>query len=294
MRIFVTGASGFVGSAVSRELVSAGFEVVGVARTDAAATTVAASGARVHRADLEHPESLRSGAAEADAVIHAGFVHDFSRFKACCELDREVIAVLGSALAGPQCPLIVTSAIGVLGGGAVTEETLPPSPSPNPRVATEEAARTLLDRGVNVSIVRLPPTTHGRGDHGFLPMLIDIARQKGAAAYVEDGQNRWPAVHREDAAQVYRLAVERNVAGAYYHAVAEEGVPFRSFTEVIGRRLQLPVVSKTREEAAAHFGWLAHFASSNFMASSARTREQLGWTPTRPGLLADLDQPHYF
>jgi len=295
MRIFVTGASGFVGSAVVRELISAGFEVVGLARTEAAAKAVADARAQVFRGDLERPDSLRRAAAEADAVLHVGFVHDFSNFKACCELDREVIATLGSALTGSKRPLIITSAIGVLPTGAtVTEETMPLSPSPNPRAATEEAARALLDRGVNVSVVRLPPSTHGQGDHGFVPMLIDIARKRGAAAYVDDGQNRWSAVHRDDAAKVYRLAIERNSPGAYYHAIAEDGVPFRRIAEVIGRRLQLPIISKTREDAAVHFGFLAHFAASSITASSALTQAQLDWKPSLPSLLADLDQPYYF
>ena len=295
MRIFVTGASGFVGSAVVREFVSAGFDVVGLARSEAAAKVVADARAQVFRGDLERPDSLRPAAAAADAVLHTGFVHDFSKFKAYCELDREVIKALGSALAGSKCPLIITSAIGVLPTGAtVTEETMPLTPNPNPRAATEEAARELLDRGVNVSVVRLPPSTHGQGDHGFVPMLIDIARKNGAAAYVEGGQNRWSAVHRDDAAKVYRLAVERHSPGAYYHAVAEEGVPFHSIAEVIGRRLQLPVMSQTREEAAVHFGFLAHFAASNITASSVLTQARLDWKPSLPSLLADLDQPHYF
>lgn len=294
-RIFVTGASGFVGSAVVRELISAGFEVVGLARSESGASAVAAARASVFRGDLEQPETLRRAAAEADAVVHTGFVHDFSKFKACCELDREVIAVLGSALAGPHCPLIVTSAIGVLPPESVaTEEARPRSPSPNPRAATEAAVTALLERGLNVSVVRLPPTTHGPGDHGFVPMLIETARKQGAAAYVDDGQNRWSAIHRDDAAAVYRLAMERNVPGRYYHAVAEEGVPFRSIAELLGRRLQVPVVSKLRRDAEAHFGWLTHFASSDIAASSLRTQAEPGFQPSRPELLADLEQSGYF
>jgi nucleoside-diphosphate-sugar epimerase len=295
MRIFVTGASGFVGSAVVRELISAGHVVAGLARSDAAAKAVADVGAEVYRGDLERPASLMRGAAEADAVIHTGFIHDFSKFKASCELDREVIAALGSALHGTKRPLIVTSAIGALPSKTVvTEHTMPLSPSPNPRAATEEAARALTERGVNVSVVRLPPSTHGEGDHGFVPILIKIARDKGAAAFVGEGQNRWPAVHRADAAKVFRLAVERGSAGAYYHAVAEEGVPFRQIAEVIGRRLTVPVVSKSQDEAAAHFTWFAHFAAMNVTASSSETQERLQWRPAQPGLIADLDHLYYF
>jgi len=294
MRIFITGASGFVGSAVVRELTAVGHEVVGLARSDAAAQLVRAAGATAYRGDLDDLDSLARAASESDAVIHTGFVHDFSKFKASCELDRGVIATLGTALVGTTRPLIVTSAIGVLPGGhTVTEQTMPRSPSPNPRAATEEAVRSLLDRGVNVSVVRLPPSTHGEGDHGFVPILIRLARETGVSAIVDDGHNHWPAVHRVDAASVYRRALERGTPGAYYHAVAEEGVPFRQIAEVIGRRLRVPVVAKRPDEAAAHFTWFAHFAAMNVTASSAQTRAQLQWQPTQPGLLEDLDQPHY-
>lgn len=296
MRIFITGASGFVGAAVVREFISAGHNVVGLARSDSAAKVIADTGAVVYRGDLERAESLERGASEADAIIHTGFNHDFSKFKASCENDRKVIDALGSALAHSKQPLIVTSAIGVLPpGSVVTEQTMPLSRSPNPRAATEEAVRALIDRGVNVSVVRLPPSTHGEGDHGFVPMLIKIARDNGASAYIGEGLNRWPAVHRFDAAKVYRLAVERATRGAYYHAVAEEGVPFRQIAEVIGRCLKVPVVSKSQDEAAAHFtSFFAHFAAMNVTASSKQTQEQLQWRPTLPGLIADLDQPYYF
>jgi nucleoside-diphosphate-sugar epimerase len=295
MRIFVTGASGFVGSAVVREFISAGHEVVGLARSDASAKLVADARATVYRGDLEKPESLARGASESDAIIHTGFLHDFSHFKANCELDRKVIDVLGSAIAGSKRPFIVTSAIGVLSsGGVATEHTMPLHPSPNPRAASEEAARALLDRGINVSIVRLPPSTHGEGDQGFVATLIKIAREKGASAYIGEGANTWPAVHRLDAAKVYRLALERAISGRYYHAVAEEGVPFRQIAETISRRAKVPLVSKNQDEAAAHFTWFAHFAAMNVKASSPHTREQLKWTPTLPGLIADLDQPYYF
>ncbi len=295
MRIFVTGASGFVGTAVVRELLQAGHQVVGLARSDAGAKIVADAGPIVYRGDVGTPESLTRGASEADAVIHTAFNHDFSKFKENSESDRRAIATLGSALAGSKRPLVITSAIGVLPPGQlVTEQTMPPSHNASPRAASEEAARALVERGINVSVVRLPPSTHGEGDHGFVPSLIRIAREKRASAYVGEGLNRWPAVHRVDAAKVFRLAMERATPGAYYHAVAEEGVPFREIAEVIGRRLTVPVVAKSQDEAAAHFTWFAHFAAMNVTASSRQTRERLEWRPTLPGLIADLDQPYYF
>jgi nucleoside-diphosphate-sugar epimerase len=228
-------------------------------------------------------------------VIHTGFSHDFSKFKENCELDRRVIETLGSALGAADRPLIITSAIGVLPPGAkVTEETRPLSPSPNPRAASEEAARALIERGARVSIVRLPPSVHGDGDHGFVPILIKIAREKQASAFIGAGENRWPAVHRLDAARVYKLALDEAAHGAYYHAVAEEGVAYREMAEVIGRRLNVPLVSKTSEEAAAHFTWFAHFAALNITAASERTQVKLGWRPTQLGLIADLDRAAYF
>jgi nucleoside-diphosphate-sugar epimerase len=295
MRIFVTGATGFVGSAVVQALIRAGHDVVGLARSDAAARSLTAAGAKAHRGDLQDLESLRKGASESDGVIHTGFIHDFSKFKENCELDRKVVDTLGSELAGSDRPLIITSAIGVLPAGQiVTEHTRPLSPSANPRAATEEAARALMDRGVCVSIVRLSPSTHGEGDHGFVPILIKMAREKNASVYIGEGGNTWPAVHRLDAAQVFKLALEKKTRGAYYHAVAEEGVEFRKIAEVIGQRLGVPVISKSPEEAAAHFTWFAHFASMNIKASSKQTQEKLGWHWTQFDLIADLDQPSYF
>jgi nucleoside-diphosphate-sugar epimerase len=294
MRIFITGATGFVGSAVVQALLRGGHEVVGLARSDAAAKSLTAAGVKVHRGDLQDLESLRKGAAESDGVIHTGFIHDFSKFKENCELDRKVVDTMGSELAGSDRPLITTSAIGVLPPGQiVTEDTRPLSPSPNPRAATEEAARALMDRGVCVSIVRLSPSTHGEGDHGFVPILIKLAREKNASVYIGEGKNTWPAVHRLDAAQVFKLAMEKKTRGAYYHAVAEEGVEFRKIAEVIGQRLGVPVVSKSPEEAAVHFTWFAHFASMDIKASSKQTRETLGWRWSKPGLIADL-QTTYF
>jgi nucleoside-diphosphate-sugar epimerase len=294
MRVFVTGASGFVGSAVVQELLAAGHQVLGFARSDAGARQVADAGAEVHRGVLDDPESLRSGAAQADGVIHCAFNHDFSQFAANCALDRRAIEALGSALAGSNRPLVVTSGTGLLAAGTIaTEDTAPPAAAAIPRVS-EQTALGFIPQGVRALAVRLPPTVHGDGDHGFVPLLIGIARQKGAAAYVGEGNNRWPAVHRLDAAHLFRLVLEKGTTGVSYHAVAEEGVPFREIAGVIGRRLNLPVVSKKPEEAAEHFGWFAHFAALDNRASSQRTRDELGWQPKQIGLIADLDRPQYF
>jgi nucleoside-diphosphate-sugar epimerase len=296
MRIFLTGATGFIGSAIAQELIAAGHKVLALARSDTSAKSLAAAGIDVHRGSLKDLESLRSAAAASDGVIHTAFIHDFSKFKENCEIDRHAIGALGSALVGSKRRLIVTSGTGLLAPGRLsTEEMSPPSGSGAlPRIASEEAAQSVAAQGVNVSVVRLPPSVHGEGDHGFVPLLIGLAREKGASAYVGDGANRWPAVHRLDAAHLYRLVIERDSAGAIYHGVAEEGVLFRDIAAVIGKRLNVPVISKTPEQAAAHFGWFAHFAALDNPSSSYRTREQLGWHPKQAGLISDIDRPNYF
>lgn len=295
MRVFVTGATGFVGSAIVQELINNGHKVIGLARSEKAAKSLIEVGAEVHKGDLEDLESLRRGAALADAVIHTGFNHDFSKFKENCEKDKNAIEALSSVLAGSDRQLIITSAIGILPKGQiVTEETLPISgPNANPRVASEEAAASAIARGAKVSIVRLPPSVHGEGDHGFVSNLIGIARAKGIAAFVDEGNNTWPAVHRLDAAHLFRLVLERGVSGVY-HAVAEEGVPFGEIANVLGRRLNMPVVSKTLEEANNYFTWFTHFAMMDIRSSSDITRKQLGWHPTQPGLMEDLNSSCYF
>jgi nucleoside-diphosphate-sugar epimerase len=291
MRVFLTGATGFIGSALIPELIGAGHQVLGLARSDAGAKALTAAGAEVHRGDLEDLESLRSGAAASEGVIHCGFIHDFSRFQEVCEVDRRAIEVLGATLEGSDRPLIVTSgtAIAFTPGRPTTEDDAPNSPMP--RVASEEAA--LSKRGVRTSVMRLPQV-HNPFKQGLVTYLIALAREKGVSAYVGDGQNRWPAGPLLDVARLYRLALEKGATGARYHAVAEEGVPLREIAEAIGRGLKVPVVSKTPEEAGAHFGWLAMFAGHDIPASSALTQERLGWHPTGPGLIADLDEQRCF
>lgn len=293
MKVFVTGATGFVGSAVVAELRDAGHEVLGLARSTASVEALSAIGVAAHRGDVQDLHSLREGAAKADAVIHTAFIHDFTKFAANCEIDRQAIEALGAELAGSYRPLIVTSGTGLLASGRVSEEQARPAGA-NPRIASEQAADAVAERGVRVSVVRLPPSVHGDGDHGFVPMLIDFARRKGVSAYVGEGLNRWPAVHRLDAARVYRRVLETGARESRYHAVAEEGIAFREIAEVIGRRLGLPVVGQPIERAATHFEWFAHFAMLDSPASSRQTREWLGWSPTGPGLLADLDRAAYF
>jgi nucleoside-diphosphate-sugar epimerase len=294
MRVFVTGATGFIGSVVVKELISAGHQVLGLTRSDAGAKSLAAAGAQVHRGDLTDIESLRGGAAASDGVIHTAFVHDFSRFQEVCEIDRRAIETLGAALSGSERLLIVTSGTGLgnLAPGQLALEENGPT-SAIPRVASEQAAASVAARGGRVAVVRLPQV-HDPVKQGLVTYLVALAREKEVSAYVGEGRNRWPAVHVTDCARLYRFALEKGAPGARYNAVDEEGVALRDIAEILGRGLKVPVVSKSPEEVAGHFGWLAHFAGADVPASSRRTREELGWKPTGPRLISDLEQMRFF
>jgi nucleoside-diphosphate-sugar epimerase len=291
MRVFVTGATGFIGSAVVKELIAAGHQVIGLYRSEEKAAALAAAGAEPYKGSIADPESLKAGAARSDGVIHLAFNHDFSRFLANCEDDRHVIKALGAVLAGSDRPLIITSGTGIANtapGQPANEDNATVGSNVHPRAASEEAAVAAAAEGVNVSVVRLPQV-HDTERQGLITPVIAMYREKGACVYVGDGLNRWPAAYYLDVARLYRLAIEKAERNAKYHAVAEEGVPMRAIAEAIGRRLKLPVKSIAPEEAQAYFGWLAMFAGLDMPASSAQTRRKLGWEPTGPGLIADLE-----
>jgi nucleoside-diphosphate-sugar epimerase len=300
MRLFVTGGSGFIGSAVVPELMGAGHQVLGLARSDASQAALIGAGAEVLRGDLEDLDGLRRGAADSDGVVHLGYVHDFSDMAIGAAVDLRAIEAIGEELAGSNRPFVITTGtlllalgqVGLAPGAFGTEDDV--SNTGMARVASENAAIALAERGVRSSAVRLSPSVHGIGDHGFVPILIGMARQHGVSPYVGDGANRWPGVHRLDAARLFRLAAETAPAGSRWHGVGDEGVPFRAIAEVIGRHLDVPVRSIPAEEADAHFGFLGPLVQVDNPTSNALTRERLGWEPEQPGLLADLDEGHYF
>ncbi len=293
MRVFVTGATGFIGEAVVRELLNAGHKVLGLARSEQSAAKLKAAGAEVQLGSLEDLASLRSGAKASDGVIHLAFIHDFSNYAASAQADEHAIEAIGQELAGSNRPLVVTSGTAMVAHvGRLAVES--DAPNPNFPRKSEQTAMAVADHGVPVSIVRLPPSVHGVGDHAFIPALIQIANQHGVSAYIGDGSNRWPGVHRLDAARLFRLAVEKAAPRAVYHGVESEGFPTREIAEVIGRRLNLRTVSKSQQDAAGHFGWISTFFALDNPTSSEVTRQQLGWAPTQPSLLADIDQPAYF
>jgi nucleoside-diphosphate-sugar epimerase len=293
MKVFVTGATGFIGYATVQELIKARHQVLGLARSEAGAQSLIAAGAEVHRGNLEDLKSLRSGAAASDAVIHTAFRHDWSRFAERCELDKRAIEAIGAVLHGSSRPFIVSSGVGVAQGHAATEDDPPLSASPSLPRLSEATAVALLERGACVSVMRLPQV-HDTVKQGLVTPLIAVARAKGVSAYVGDGQNRWPAAHLLDAARLYRLALEKGTAGARYHAVAEEGVRLKDIAAAIGGGLNVPVTSISQEQAQEHFGFFGFFAGRDSPVSSARTREQLGWNPIGPSLITDLENMQYF
>jgi nucleoside-diphosphate-sugar epimerase len=291
MRIFVTGATGFVGSAIVEELIGAGHQVLGLARNDSAADALKRVEAEVHRGDLSDPKGLTLAALECDGVIHTAYDHDWSQIPAAAEMDWRVVESFGEALSGTGMPLVIASAIGLLSPGRPTSEDDAGDPHSlgAVRIPSEEKAIALASENVRSSIIRLPPVVHDRTKQGLITRMIALARQTGVSAYVHDGLNRWPAVHRRDAAQLFRLALQKGTPGSRYHAIAEDGIALRTIAEAVGRLVNVPAVSKTPEEAASHFGFLAYFISANFQTSSSETKEALGWNPAGPGLIADLE-----
>jgi len=294
MRIFVTGASGFIGSAIVKKLQARGYQVQGLARSEVSAEKLQQQGVQVIRGDLQDLDGLRKAVEQSDGVIHAGYIHDFSRMDHAAEVDQRAILAMGDVLAGSDRPLIVTTGTALVSPGRLATEQIQPAAGAHPRSNSNVAALALADSGVRVALVRLPLTVHGAGDHGFIPMIINMAKEKGAAVYVGEGENRWPAVHRDDAAELFCLAAEKAEPGAILHAVQEEGVPFRQIAETIGTGLSLPVKSLTLEEAKAWLGWMAFFASTDNPSSSAWTRQTFNWQPSGPGLLQDMREGGYF
>jgi nucleoside-diphosphate-sugar epimerase len=295
MRVFITGGTGFIGSAVVDELIGAGHQVIGLARSDAGERQLTAAGAGVHRGSLEDLDGLKRAAAESEGVIHLAFIHDFTNFTdfaASCVKDQAAIETLGGALAGSNRPLVISSGVlGLAQGRPGTEEDVPSDAFPR---KSEQAGLSFASKGVRASVIRLSPSVHGDGDHGFVPQLIKGARANGFASYVGDGKNRWPAVHRLDAARLYRLALEKGTAGGRYHGVADEGVPIRDIAEIIAKRSNVPAVSKSAEEVVGALGFIGHVLAMDGPSSSKLTQERLGWRPTHPGLIADLERGTYF
>jgi nucleoside-diphosphate-sugar epimerase len=294
MRVFVTGASGWIGSAVVPELLSNGHEVLGLARSDAAAAAIVAAGAEAYRGSLDEPQGLRNGAASCDGVVHLGYNHDFSHIEEAAKTDRSVVEAFGSVLKNSDRPFVVAGGVLGLSPGRVATENDVTDPSVHPRMANVQYVLALADEGVRSSCVRFSPTVHGDGDHGFVATLVAIAREKGASGYIDGGANCWPAVHRFDAARLVRLTLESAPAGSSVHAVAEPGIPTKAIAEAIGAGLGLPVISVPSAQAGDHFGWMGRFFGADATASNTITRELLGWEPTHQGLLQDLHDGYYF
>ena len=294
MRVFVTGATGFIGTAIVQELLAAGHQVLGLARSSAAAATLLKAGAEVHRGDLEDIQSLQQGAECAEGVIHTGFIHDYTRFKEVALIDKQAIEAIGAALAGSDRPFIITSGTAHISPGRIATEDMLPAPGASPRLS-EAAMNEVAAKGIRISAIRLSVSVHGEGDrHGLIPFLINLARQKGISAYIGEGLNQWNAVHRLDASQLFRRALENGSIGTRYHGVAESAIPFKDIAAAIGRKLNVPVMSIPVENAPAHFGMLTGFAAADCPTSSELTQQRLDWKPTHPTLLADLEQGFYF